>query len=43
VHVEVPTHLSSDQRKTLEEFARASGEADGPMAKSFFEKAKRFF
>jgi molecular chaperone DnaJ len=43
VHVEVPTHLSSEQRKALEEFARASGEADGPMAKSFFEKAKRFF
>jgi molecular chaperone DnaJ len=43
VHVEVPTHLSGEQRKTLEEFARTSGEADGPMARSFFEKAKRFF
>jgi len=43
VQVEVPTHLTSEQRKILEEFARVSGEADGPMAKSFFDKAKKFF
>src|SRR5690606_34393195 len=43
VHVEVPQSLSSDQRKILEEFARVSGDADEPMAKSFFEKAKKFF
>ncbi|BET65547.1 molecular chaperone DnaJ [Opitutales bacterium ASA1] len=43
VHVEVPTTLSNDQRKKLEEFAVLCGDADEPMSKSFFEKAKRFF
>ncbi len=43
VHVEVPTSLSSEQRKKLEEFAQLSGDANEPMAKSFFEKAKKFF
>jgi molecular chaperone DnaJ len=43
VHVEVPTSLNSEQRKKLEEFAQACGDADEPVAKSFFEKAKKFF
>jgi molecular chaperone DnaJ len=43
VHVEVPTSLSSERRKKLEEFAVLSGDADEPVGKSFFEKAKRFF
>ncbi len=43
VQVEVPAHLSSEQKKILEEFARVSGDTDQPMAKSFFEKAKKFF
>jgi molecular chaperone DnaJ len=43
VHVEVPTSLTSEQRKKLEEYATLSGDADEPMAKSFFEKAKKFF
>jgi molecular chaperone DnaJ len=43
VHVEVPTSLSGEQRRILEEFARVSGDADEPVAKSFFEKAKKFF
>jgi molecular chaperone DnaJ len=43
VHVEVPQSLSSEQRKILEDFARVSGDADEPMSKSFFEKAKKFF
>ncbi|MDX2186598.1 MAG: molecular chaperone DnaJ [Opitutaceae bacterium] len=43
VHVEVPTGLSSEQRKKLEEFAHLCGDAHEPMARSFFEKAKRFF
>ncbi|HKB90675.1 MAG TPA: molecular chaperone DnaJ [Opitutaceae bacterium] len=43
VHVEVPTHLTAEQRKVLEDFARVSGDAEEPMAKSFFEKAKKFF
>jgi molecular chaperone DnaJ len=43
VHVEVPTHLTSEQRKKLEDFALASGDADEPVGRSFFEKAKKFF
>ena len=43
VHVEVPTHLTADQRKKLEDYALASGDADEPVGRSFFEKAKKFF
>jgi molecular chaperone DnaJ len=43
VHVEVPTELTSEQRKKLEEFALLCGDADEPVARSFLEKAKRFF
>ncbi|HTJ78891.1 MAG TPA: molecular chaperone DnaJ [Rariglobus sp.] len=43
VHVEVPQSLSGEQRKIIEDFARVSGDADEPMSKSFFEKAKKFF
>lgn len=43
VHVEVPTSLSAEQRKLLEEFAKVSGDAHEPTSKSFFEKAKKFF
>ncbi|MGH8020272.1 MAG: molecular chaperone DnaJ [Opitutaceae bacterium] len=43
VHVEVPASLSNEQRKKLEEFAVICGDADEPMSKNFFEKAKRFF
>lgn len=43
MHVEVPTSLTSEQKRILEDFARVSGDADEPVAKSFFEKAKKFF
>jgi molecular chaperone DnaJ len=43
VQVEVPSHLSADQRKLLEDFARISGDAQEPTSKKFFEKAKKFF
>ena len=43
VHVEVPSSLSSEQRKMLEDFARISGDAQEPTSKKFFEKAKKFF
>jgi molecular chaperone DnaJ len=43
VQVEVPSSLSSEQRRLLEEFARVSGDASEPTSKSFFEKAKKFF
>jgi len=43
VHVEVPSSLTAEQRKILEEFARVSGDAAEPTSRSFFEKAKKFF
>jgi molecular chaperone DnaJ len=43
VLVEVPTHLTAEQRKKLEDFAIASGDADEPMGRNFFEKARKFF
>ena len=43
VHVEVPTSLTSEQRRLLDEFAKVSGDAAEPTSKSFFEKAKKFF
>ena len=43
VQVEVPTHLTPEQRKKLEDFALASGDAEEPVGRSFFEKAKKFF
>jgi molecular chaperone DnaJ len=43
VHVEVPTSLNSEQKKKLEEFAQSCGDADEPVSRSFFEKAKKFF
>ena len=43
VHVEVPSALTAEQRKILEEFARVSGDASEPISRTFFEKAKKFF
>jgi molecular chaperone DnaJ len=43
VQVEVPTSLNSDQKRKLEEFAQACGDAEEPVSKRFFEKAKKFF
>jgi molecular chaperone DnaJ len=43
VNVEVPTSLTAEQRKVLEEFARVCGDADHPVSKSWFDKAKKFF
>ena len=41
VHVEVPKHLSSEQRKKLEDFALSCG--DEKNEPSFFNRAKSFF
>jgi molecular chaperone DnaJ len=41
--VEVPSHLNSEQRQKLEEFASLCGEENAPMRKSFFDRAKEFF
>ncbi len=43
VQIEVPRRLSKEQRKKLEEFAIACGDAEHPVSDSFFKKAKRFF
>jgi molecular chaperone DnaJ len=43
VSVEVPTHLNSEQRKKLEEFAALCNGKESPLAQKFFEKAKKFF
>jgi molecular chaperone DnaJ len=41
--VEVPSHLNSEQRQKLEEFAAVCGEDNTPLHRSFFERAKEFF
>ncbi len=43
VEIEVPTKLNPEQRRKLEDFAIACGDADQPVSQSFFEKAKKFF
>lgn len=43
VNVEVPSKLSSEQRKKLEEFAALCNGKESPIAQNFFEKAKKFF
>lgn len=43
VAVEVPTKLSAEQRKKLEDFAASCGEQNTPLAKGFFERAREFF
>jgi molecular chaperone DnaJ len=43
VIVEVPTRLTAEQRKKLEDFANACNEENTPMLQSFFERAKKFF
>lgn len=43
LHVEVPSSLTAEQRRKLEEFAAACGDADEPVGRSFFEKARKFF
>jgi len=41
--VEVPTKLTAEQRRKLEEFAESCGEQNAPMTRSFLERAKEFF
>lgn len=41
--VEVPTKLTTEQRRKLEEFAESCGEQNAPMTRSFLERAKEFF
>ena len=41
--VEVPTHLNTEQKKKLQEFAELCDENTTPLRKSFLERAKEFF
>ena len=43
VQVEVPTHLTAEQKAKLQEFAALCDEDVNPMSKGFFEKAKSLF
>ncbi|MDG1667990.1 MAG: molecular chaperone DnaJ [Opitutae bacterium] len=43
VQIEVPTKLSSEQKKKLEDYAESCGDPANPMGESFVEKAKKFF
>ena len=43
VQVEVPAHLSAEQRQKLQEFAALCDGKEMPLAQSFWEKAKKFF
>ncbi len=43
VQVETPLDLTAEERRILKEFAAASGEDSGPMARSFMEKMRRIF
>ena len=43
VQVEVPTHLNSEQKQKIQEFAALCDGKEAPLAQGFFEKAKKFF
>jgi molecular chaperone DnaJ len=43
VQVEVPTRLTAEQRRKLEEFHAACDGHEAPLAQGFFDKAKKFF
>lgn len=43
VHIEVPKKLTGEQKKHLEEFAKACGDSHQPVEEGFWEKAKRIF
>ncbi len=43
VQVDVPTELTSEQKRLLKDFAKASERSSGPLEKSFVEKMKRMF
>ncbi|MGH7953640.1 MAG: molecular chaperone DnaJ [Limisphaerales bacterium] len=43
IQVEVPTRLNHEQKAKLQEFAALCDGNETPMARGFFEKAKKFF
>ncbi len=43
VQIDVPTELNQEEKRTLKEYARASANDQGPLAKTFIEKMRRIF
>jgi len=43
IQIDVPTDITSEQRKALKEYARLSGTESGPLHRSFVEKMRRIF
>jgi molecular chaperone DnaJ len=43
ISVEVPTHLSAEQKAKLQEFALLCNGKESPLSQTFFEKAKNLF
>lgn len=43
VEIEVPKKLNGEEKAALENFAEICGDADEPVEKSFFDKAKKWF
>jgi molecular chaperone DnaJ len=43
IQVEVPAHLSSEQKAKLQEFADLCDGQESPLSQSFFQKAKKLF
>jgi molecular chaperone DnaJ len=43
IQIEVPTHLTAEQKSKLQEFSEACDEDVNPISKSFFEKARKLF
>ncbi len=43
INVEVPTHLNSEQRAKLQEFAQLCNGKESPLSQGFFDKARKLF
>jgi molecular chaperone DnaJ len=43
INVEVPTHLSADQKSKLQEFGELCNGKESPISQNFFDKAKNLF
>ncbi len=43
VQIDIPSDLSSEQKRILKDYAKASEKNPGPLAKSFMEKMRRMF
>ena len=43
VEIDVPDNVTSEQKRLLKEFAKASGQNPGPLSQSFVEKMRRMF